>query len=140
MSKYFFFLYLSETLALICCLSFFSPSQESQKIFKARYGMEADAIKAKLSGFGMQILEDIDPDPENYVCAGIIYTRSMNIGVLSRLEPNKQAMVSFNFYSTLHLLLTPPVFLLHCQMFRLTVRSNKDTVSQTICELLYEQF
>lgn len=59
--------------------------------------MEADAIKAKLSGFGMQILEGIDPDPENYVCAGIIYTRSMNIGVLSRLEPNKQAMVRRTF-------------------------------------------
>ena len=40
-----------------------------------------------------QLLENIDPNPDNYVCAGIIHTRSLQIGCLLRLEPNKQAQV-----------------------------------------------
>lgn len=56
--------------------------------------MDVEAIKAKLIGFGMKLLEGIDPNPENYVCAGIIHATSGQTGVLSRLEPNKQAMVS----------------------------------------------
>lgn len=70
-----------------------SPSQEAQKIFKARYGLDPEPIKAKLIGSGMGLLEGIDPNPENYVCAGIIHTKMAQIGVLLRLEPNKQAMV-----------------------------------------------
>ena len=42
----------------------------------------------------MQLLENIDPNPDNFVCAGIIHTRNLQIGVLLRLEPNKQAEVS----------------------------------------------
>ncbi len=41
----------------------------------------------------MQLLENIDPNPENYVCAGIIHTRNLQIGTLLRLEPNSQAQV-----------------------------------------------
>lgn len=40
------------------------------------------------------MLEDIDPNPENFVCAGIVHTTSGQIGCLIRLEPNKQANVS----------------------------------------------
>ena len=40
-----------------------------------------------------QLLENIDPNPDNFVCAGIIHTRSAQIGSLLRLEPNKQAQV-----------------------------------------------
>ncbi|KAI1285154.1 AP-2 complex subunit alpha [Halotydeus destructor] len=94
-----------------------NPSQEAQKIFKARYGLDPEPIKTKLIGFGMQLLEGIDPNPENYVTAGILHTKTQQVGCLLRLEPNKQA-----------------------SMFRLTVRSSKDTVSQQLCELLYEQF
>jgi len=94
------------------------PSQECQKIFKASGGMENnDAVKAKLLGYGFQLLENIDPNPDNFVSAGIIHTRSAQIGCLLRLEPNKQA-----------------------QMFRLTVRTSKDSVSQHICEVLCENF
>jgi len=76
-----------------------------------------DATKSKLIGYGFQLLENIDPNPDNFVCAGIIHTRSLQIGTLLRLEPNKQA-----------------------QMYRLTVRSSKDAVSQQMCEVLCEQF
>lgn len=38
-------------------------------------------------------MENIDPNPENYVCAGVIQTKSQQIGCLLRLEPNAQAQV-----------------------------------------------
>jgi len=94
------------------------PSQEAQKIFQAAFPMEnQDAAKTKLIGYGFQLLENIDPNPENYVCAGIIHTRNMQIGVLLRLEPNHQA-----------------------KMYRMTVRSSKDTVSQHIVDVLGDVF
>ena len=63
--------------------------------------MENASIKTKLIGFGMQLLEGIDPNPENYVCAGIIHTRSQQIGSLLRLEPNRPAQVNLKLLSTL---------------------------------------
>lgn len=75
-------------------MSLFSPTQESQKIFKSRYGLDPEPIKTKLIGFGMQLLEGIDPNPENYVTAGIIHSTRQQVGVLCRLEPNRQALVS----------------------------------------------
>ncbi|RWS17642.1 AP-2 complex subunit alpha-2-like protein [Dinothrombium tinctorium] len=94
-----------------------NPSQEAQKIFKSKHSMDSEVTKTKLIGFGMQLLEGIDPNPENFVCAGIVHTKYQQVGVLLRLEPNLQA-----------------------QMFRLTIRSSKDTVSQQLCQLLHEQF
>jgi len=93
------------------------PQQETQKIFKAAQQMDSSANGVKLSGFGIQLLKGIDPNPDNFVCAGIIHTRSQQIGCLLRLEPNRQA-----------------------QMYRLTVRASKDTVSRQICDLLAEHF
>ena len=70
------------------------PAQECQKIFKCAGSIDNnDATKAKLIGYGFQLLENIDPNPDNFVCAGIIHTRSLQIGTLLRLEPNKQAQV-----------------------------------------------
>ncbi|XP_069679181.1 AP-2 complex subunit alpha [Periplaneta americana] len=91
--------------------------QRSQKIFKATQPMDLNAVRTKLLGFGMQLLDGIDPNPDNFVCAGIIHTRTQAVGCLLRLEPNKQA-----------------------QMYRLTVRSSKESVSQEVCELLADQF
>ncbi|XP_035206160.1 AP-2 complex subunit alpha-2-like, partial [Stegodyphus dumicola] len=94
-----------------------NPSQEAQKIFKAKYPMDSEATKTKLNGFGIMLLEGIDPNPENFVCAGIIHTSKIQVGCLLRLEPNRQA-----------------------QMYRLTVRTSKDSVSKELCELLQDQF
>nr|BCN28458.1 AP-2 complex subunit alpha-2-like protein [Xenotoca eiseni] len=93
------------------------PQQEAQKIFKANHGMDTEVIKAKLLGLGMALLDNVDPNPENYVCAGVIQTKSQQVGCLLRLEPNAQA-----------------------QMYRLTLRSSKDSVSMRLCELLAQQF
>ena len=48
----------------------------------------------QLLGFGISVLEGIDPNAENFVSAGILHTRNQQVGVLVRLEPNKQAQVS----------------------------------------------
>jgi hypothetical protein len=76
------------------CAFHFRPGQEAQKIFKANQPMDGTQVKTKLIGFGFSLLEGIDPNPENYVCAGIIHTKSIQIGCLLRLEPNSSAQVS----------------------------------------------
>ena len=73
----------------------FRPAQECQKIFPAKYPMNHEATIAKLGGLGAKILENVDPNPSNFVAAGIIHTQAMQIGSLIRLEPNTQANVSF---------------------------------------------
>ncbi|KAM9844161.1 AP-2 complex subunit alpha-2 isoform 3-T3 [Aulostomus maculatus] len=93
------------------------PQQEAQKIFKANHSMDTEVLKAKLLGLGAALLDNVDPNPENYVCAGVIQTKGQQVGCLLRLEPNAQA-----------------------KMYRLTLRCSKDSVSKRLCELLAEQF
>uniref|UniRef100_A0A914CJP2 Clathrin adaptor alpha/beta/gamma-adaptin appendage Ig-like subdomain domain-containing protein n=1 Tax=Acrobeloides nanus TaxID=290746 RepID=A0A914CJP2_9BILA len=93
------------------------PTQESQQIFPAAQPMDNEAVKTKLAGLGSKLLTDVDPNPENFVCAGIVHTQTQQIGTLVRLEPNKQA-----------------------KMYRLTVRSSRDILAKHICELLSPQF
>ncbi|XP_063292440.1 AP-2 complex subunit alpha-1 isoform X2 [Pelobates fuscus] len=93
------------------------PQQEAQKIFKANHPMDSEVTKAKLLGFGTALLENVDPNPDNYVGAGIVQTKSIQVGCLLRLEPNIQA-----------------------QMYRLTLRTSKESVSKHLCELLSKQF
>lgn len=71
--------------------------QRSQKIFKAQTPMDLQQVRTKLQGFGMQLLDGIDPNPDNFVCAGIVHMRAQQVGCLLRLEPNKQAQVMTNF-------------------------------------------
>ncbi|XP_044125605.1 AP-2 complex subunit alpha-2 isoform X2 [Bufo gargarizans] len=94
-----------------------SPNQEVQNIFKAKNPIDQELVKAKLIGFGPALLENVDPNPSNFVAAGIIQTKSRQVGCLLRLEPNMQA-----------------------QMYRLTIRTSKEEVSQRLCDLLSEQF
>uniref|UniRef100_A0A665WDX8 AP-2 complex subunit alpha n=1 Tax=Echeneis naucrates TaxID=173247 RepID=A0A665WDX8_ECHNA len=94
-----------------------APQQEVQKIFKAKHPMDTDVTKAKILGFGVTLLERVDPNPENFVGAGVIHSKNSQVGCLLRLEPNTQA-----------------------QMYRLTLRTSRDSVSQRLCELLSEQF
>lgn len=61
--------------------------------------MDLQAARTKMIGFGMQLLDGIDPNPDNFVCAGIIHMRNQQVGCLLRLEPNKNAQVSFLVYS-----------------------------------------
>ncbi|XP_078147249.1 AP-2 complex subunit alpha-2-like [Centroberyx gerrardi] len=94
-----------------------APQQEVQKIFKAKHPMDTEVTKAKIIGFGAALLDGVDPNPANFVGAGVIHTKSTQVGCLLRLEPNTQA-----------------------QMYRLTLRTSRDSVSQRLCDLLSEQF
>ncbi|CAG0880184.1 unnamed protein product [Cyprideis torosa] len=93
------------------------PHQECQQIFKATMPMDAGAIGPKISGVGLQLLEKVDPNPENFVGAGIVHTRGGQIGCLLRLEPNRDA-----------------------QMYRLTVRASKESAARTLVTLLVPLF
>lgn len=74
--------------------SFCSTNQQrSQKIFKASCPIDLQAARTKIMGFGMQLLDGIDPNPDNFVCAGIIHMKTQQVGCLLRLEPNKNAQV-----------------------------------------------
>lgn len=53
-----------------------------------------DLVFLQIIGFGSALLEEVDPNPANFVGAGIIHTRTTQIGCLLRLEPNLQAQVS----------------------------------------------
>ena len=57
--------------------------------------MDLSQVRTKLQGFGMQLLDGIDPNPDNFVLAGIIHMRAQQVGCLLRLEPNKQAQVNY---------------------------------------------
>ncbi|KAM6981305.1 AP-2 complex subunit alpha-2-like [Aplochiton taeniatus] len=94
-----------------------APQQEVQKIFKAQNPMDTEVTKAKIIGFGAALLDGVDPNPSNFVGAGVIHTKTTQVGCLLRLEPNGQA-----------------------QMYRLTLRTSRDTVSKRLCDLLSEQF
>ena len=52
----------------------------------------------QLLGCSMGLLEGIDPNPDNFVTAGIIHTCGGQIGYLLRLEPNLQSQVAIYFY------------------------------------------
>lgn len=106
--------------------------------------MDPAATRTKLLGFGMQLLDGIDPNPDNYVCAGIIHTRTQQIGCLLRLEPNKQAQVRIYDcslkYWPVNVIFQNFQYVILLQMYRLTVRSSKEDVSIEVCELLMDQF
>ena len=94
-----------------------NPGQEAQKVFNANYPIDTEASKVKLQGCSMGLLENIDPNPDNFVTAGIIHIKTSQIGYLIRLEPNTQV-----------------------QMYRLTIRSSRPGVAEIIANLLNDQF
>ncbi|PRD23323.1 UNVERIFIED_CONTAM: AP-2 complex subunit alpha-2 [Trichonephila clavipes] len=81
--------------------------------FPAKYIMNKDLLRRKLNGLGMMILENIDKNSSNFVCAGIFYSRMPPVGILLRLECSLSTF-----------------------MYRLTVRSVKKTVSEEIIKLV----
>lgn len=82
----------------------------------------------QLIGFGLTLLTDVDPNPDNFVGAGIIHTQESQIGCLLRLEPSKNAKVSH-----------PTTW--HCQLFcKLTKKrkiKRRFCISYCNCEILW---
>jgi len=54
----------------------------------------------QLVSFGAGILNGVDPNPDNFVCASILHTSAHQVGCLMRLEPNKQVQVGDAFVLT----------------------------------------
>lgn len=94
-----------------------NPGQESQKVFNANFPIDTEASKLKLLGCNMGLLDGIDPNPDNFVTAGILHTQSAQIGYLLRLEPNGQS-----------------------QMYRLTIRASRPGIAEVLTNLLVDQF
>ncbi|GME84245.1 unnamed protein product [Ambrosiozyma monospora] len=91
---------------------------EGQKIFKANRKQTPAGLKRVLELAGFNNLLDLDPNPDNLVCAGILHTTSANSACLLRLELNPTDLV----------------------MIRLTVRCTlvglSDVIVDTLSDLL----
>lgn len=70
-------------------------SRRSYCVLTRSHGLfpNSPASFAQIIGFGSALLEEVDPNPANFVGAGIIHTKTSQIGCLLRLEPNLQAQV-----------------------------------------------
>ncbi|KAG9104756.1 hypothetical protein FRC06_011238 [Ceratobasidium sp. 370] len=72
------------------------PPREAQCIFPVHVdssgSLETERQKKVISGAGLRILDDIDPNPVNIVAAGVLHmSASGKVGCLLRLEPNAAA-------------------------------------------------
>ncbi|OQV12638.1 AP-2 complex subunit alpha [Hypsibius exemplaris] len=93
------------------------PTQEAQEQFFAKHPIDAAATREKLTQFGFAVLPNVDPNPENFVAAGIVYTASLQIGCLLRLEPRRDDA-----------------------KYRLTLRTSNELVSKSLATLLKDEF
>ncbi|KIY52732.1 Adaptor protein complex AP-2 alpha subunit [Fistulina hepatica ATCC 64428] len=94
------------------------PPREVQRIFKiglTKAGeLDRDRYHSVVSGCGIDILRDVDPNLSNLVGAGVLHTRDEGkVGCLLRLEPNREA-----------------------QQCRLTVRSTSEEVANEVQKLV----
>ncbi|KAI8380112.1 adaptin N terminal region-domain-containing protein [Blakeslea trispora] len=91
------------------------PPRENQVIFSSQVPIQLPKATALLQGFGIGLLSGVDPNPNNFVGAGIVEAGKTGgkIGVLLRLEPN-----------------------LEQNMYRLTVRTPTESASAVIRDIL----
>ncbi|OBZ87659.1 AP-2 complex subunit alpha [Choanephora cucurbitarum] len=91
------------------------PPRENQVIFSSQVPIQLPKATALLQGFGIGLLSGVDPNPNNFVGAGIVDAGKAGgkIGVLLRLEPN-----------------------LEQNMYRLTVRTPTEGASAVIRDIL----
>lgn len=77
------------------------PPRENQVIFTSQVPIQLSTAASILQGFGIGLLIGVDPNPNNFVGAGIMDSgaRGGKIGILLRLEPNMEQNVS-NFFLT----------------------------------------
>ncbi|RGB31683.1 Adaptor protein complex AP-2 alpha subunit [Rhizophagus diaphanus] len=92
-------------------------SREKQTILQSNVPIDLQGLHSMISGFRYGILKGVDPNPYNIVGAGVLHTAQGGmIGCLMRLEPNVEA-----------------------QMYRLTVRTTNESVTNKICVLMEPQ-
>ncbi|CAG8717850.1 14828_t:CDS:2 [Cetraspora pellucida] len=88
--------------------------REKQVVFHSNAPINLSGARTIILGFKFEILEEVDPNPTNIVGASVLHTSGGGMfGCLMRLEPNIEA-----------------------QMYRLTVRTTNEAVTNEICTLL----
>jgi AP-2 complex subunit alpha len=119
------------------------PPRENQAIFNSPGPIKLDQVGAILRGFRFGLLQGVDPNANNFVGVGIISAgaKGGKIGALLRLEPNMEQNVrEMAGQNSLCLVILIALFLLYysMQMYRLTVRTPSETVSEHIRSILQQ--
>jgi AP-2 complex subunit alpha len=71
--------------------------RESQVVFKteSQQGINIESVRNILAGYRFGLLNDVDPNPNNFVGAGVVHGgKAGKVGALLRLEPNMEQHVS----------------------------------------------
>ncbi|CAG8695492.1 10290_t:CDS:2, partial [Acaulospora morrowiae] len=69
-----------------------SSQREKQVVFKSNVPINIQEIHKMISGFKYEVLDEVDPNPNNVVGASVLHTSEGGmIGCLLRLEPNIDA-------------------------------------------------
>ncbi|KAI7954749.1 hypothetical protein MJO28_005149 [Puccinia striiformis f. sp. tritici] len=95
------------------------PPREQQEIFKVKIMGDGQMMTSKkmaqlVTGIKLNILEQVDPNPNNLVGAGVLNTSDNGkVGCLMRLEPNEKA-----------------------QLARITIRTTNDLVSAELIRII----
>ncbi|KAH9458085.1 hypothetical protein MJO29_005205 [Puccinia striiformis f. sp. tritici] len=95
------------------------PPREQQEIFKVKIMgdgqmMTSQKMAQLVTGIKLNILEQVDPNPNNLVGAGVLNTSDNGkVGCLMRLEPNEKA-----------------------QLARITIRTTNDLVSAELIRII----
>ncbi|RUS23367.1 adaptin N terminal region-domain-containing protein [Endogone sp. FLAS-F59071] len=88
--------------------------REAQVVFRAVNPIDLTFVKNMLAGYRFGLLEGVDPNAANMVAASVVHAgKAGKVGALLRLEPNVDQ-----------------------QMYRLTVRTTSELVSEQILVLL----
>lgn len=79
--------------------------RESQVVFKSesQQGINIESVRDILAGYRFGLLNDVDPNPNNFVGAGVVHGgKAGKVGALLRLEPNLEQHVSVLIWETFH--------------------------------------
>lgn len=112
------------------------PPREAQTVFPVDLNgaNQLDLVKNRqvVSGHNLNILDGIDPNPNNLVAAGVLHMSvEGKVGCLLRVEPNRDAKVRIVYIRLLRQNLKGTL-----QLCRLTVRSTSENVAEEVQKLL----
>lgn len=89
-------------------------------------------LHSQIVGFGVALLDGVDPNPANFVGAGVIHTKNTQVGCLLRLEPNAQAQVKA--HTRTHNSFTEPSYsLCNCVCFLIRCTASPSGPAGTPC-------
>ena len=112
------------------------PPRESQLIFPVALteggGLDLQKYRQVVGGHQLNLLDEIDPNPNNLVGAGILHSSvDGKVGCLLRFEPNQEAKVGGSFLYRGSVNVEPQK-----QLCRVTVRSTSEDVAAEVQRLI----